>query len=92
VVVGSAAVMRRWSSDGLQQVAVADGRGKGEAAFDEFVVHLVVKTYEEVGVEFGVAGLEIDEDVYKVFVVVVKGVGYDVVNLKTRSQVTGEFF
>ena len=48
----------------LLKVAVADGRGKGEAAFYETVVHFVVKTYEQVGVEFGVAGFEIDEDVY----------------------------
>ena len=52
---------RRWSSDGLLQVAVADCRRKLEAAFDETVVHLVVETYERVGVEFGVSGLEIDE-------------------------------
>ena len=87
-----AAASRRRSSDVLLKVAVADGRGKGEAAFYETVVHFVVKTYEQVGVEVRVAGLEIDEDVYQVFVVVVKRVGYDVVNLETRSQVTGEFF
>ena len=82
---------RRWSGDGLRQVAVADCRWEGEAAFDESVVHLVVKTYEQVWVEFGVAGLEIDEDVYQVLLVVVKRVGDDVVNFETWTQVAGEF-
>ena len=84
-------VSPRWSSDGLLQVAVADGRWKLEAAFDETVVHLVVETYEQVGVEFGVSGLEIDEDVHEILVVVVKRIGDDVMNLKTGTQVSGEF-
>ena len=44
-----AAASRRRSSDVLLKVAVADGRGKGEAACDETVVHFVVKTYEQPG-------------------------------------------
>ena len=83
---------RRRSREGRWQVAVADGRGKGEAAFDELVVHLVVKAYEQVWVEVRVAGLEIDEDVYQILVVVVKRVDDDVVNFETRTQVFGKFF
>ena len=64
---------------------MAGGRGKGEAAFDELVVHLVVKAYEQVWVEVRVAGLEIDEDVYQILVVVVKRVDDDVVNFETRD-------
>ena len=59
-----AAVMPYCSRVGLVHVAVADGRWPGESAFDEAVVHIVIESHQYVRVDVGVAGLQVDGDMY----------------------------